>query len=425
MRYFDKTGDRYAIKKALKELVHFDFHNLKTEYLPQRNDVIFCRNVMMYFDEPEQKRLLEKFARCLNLQGYLFVGPRRKPAGPDRQIRHGPSQQRDRLSEGRGDGMTQFSDERGAEMRELFFETAQELLQSLNEEALKLEKNPGDAELVRSIRRIVHTLKGDAAACGFRELSNAAHDLEDALALESASSHGSLAEVAFTAADTFGAMLAAYRRKGKLPSTAPLAKMIRELLAASPKAKGKARDRRKRRAKAAARSLPLDRVREAGDPECGSRGARMFTTSRPPSIRTALMPIAARQLVLNALKPSAEVLGARPEAGHRPAPKRLELLVASEQVSRTVDALMPHSHCDFPSQRGTHRREPHRDRKLSRRKPEGKSRQRRRRLVSERASPESGEEHRGPASPIIRCSRKTFCVWMPSASTACSTWWGN
>jgi chemotaxis protein methyltransferase CheR len=74
LRYFDKTGDRYTIKKALKEVVHFDFHNLKTEYLPQRNDVIFCRNVMMYFDEAEQKRLLEKFARCLNLPGYLFVG---------------------------------------------------------------------------------------------------------------------------------------------------------------------------------------------------------------------------------------------------------------------------------------------------------------------------------------------------------------
>ena len=73
--------------------------------------------------------------------------------------------------------MTQFSDERNAEMRELFFETAQELLQSLNDEALKLEKHPRDAELVRSLRRIVHTLKGDAAACGFRELSNAAHTL--------------------------------------------------------------------------------------------------------------------------------------------------------------------------------------------------------------------------------------------------------
>jgi chemotaxis protein methyltransferase CheR len=74
LRYFDKIGNRYAIKKALKELVHFDFHNLKTEYLPQRNDVIFCRNVMMYFDEAEQKRLIEKFYRCLNADGYLFVG---------------------------------------------------------------------------------------------------------------------------------------------------------------------------------------------------------------------------------------------------------------------------------------------------------------------------------------------------------------
>jgi chemotaxis protein methyltransferase CheR len=29
---------------------------------------------MMYFDEAEQKRLVEKFARCLNPEGYLFVG---------------------------------------------------------------------------------------------------------------------------------------------------------------------------------------------------------------------------------------------------------------------------------------------------------------------------------------------------------------
>jgi len=74
LRHFDKVGERYAVKKALKELVHFDFHNLKTEYLPQRNDVIFCRNVMMYFDEAEQRRLIEKFSRCLNPGGYLLVG---------------------------------------------------------------------------------------------------------------------------------------------------------------------------------------------------------------------------------------------------------------------------------------------------------------------------------------------------------------
>ncbi|MGH9554794.1 MAG: CheR family methyltransferase [Terriglobales bacterium] len=74
LRYFDKVGERYAIKKTVKDLVQFDFHNLKTEFLPQRNDVIFCRNVMIYFDEAEQKRLIEKFYRCLNTEGFLFVG---------------------------------------------------------------------------------------------------------------------------------------------------------------------------------------------------------------------------------------------------------------------------------------------------------------------------------------------------------------
>jgi len=74
LRYFEKVGDKYAVKKAVKELVQFDFHNLKTEFLPQRNDMILCRNVMIYFDEAEQKRLVEKFYHCLNPEGYLFVG---------------------------------------------------------------------------------------------------------------------------------------------------------------------------------------------------------------------------------------------------------------------------------------------------------------------------------------------------------------
>ena len=74
LRYFDRVGDTYRIKDAVKQMVHFDFHNLKTDYLPQRNDVIFCRNVMIYFDEAEQKRLVEKLSRCLNPAGYLFIG---------------------------------------------------------------------------------------------------------------------------------------------------------------------------------------------------------------------------------------------------------------------------------------------------------------------------------------------------------------
>jgi chemotaxis protein methyltransferase CheR len=62
------------VKQPVKQMVKFDFHNLKTEYLPQGNDIIFCRNVMIYFDQAEQKRLVEKLCRCLNPEGYLFIG---------------------------------------------------------------------------------------------------------------------------------------------------------------------------------------------------------------------------------------------------------------------------------------------------------------------------------------------------------------
>jgi chemotaxis protein methyltransferase CheR len=87
LRYFDKVGDRYAVKKAVKELVRFDFHNLKTQFLPQRNDVIFCRNVMIYFDEAEQRRLIDKFYRCLNPDGYLFIGHAESLFGLNDQFR--------------------------------------------------------------------------------------------------------------------------------------------------------------------------------------------------------------------------------------------------------------------------------------------------------------------------------------------------
>ncbi len=155
------------------------------------------------------------------------------------------------------------SDERMAELRELFFESAQELLQALNDEALKLEKHPDDAEIVRSIRRTVHTLKGDAAACGYRELSEVAHELEDALALESSVGHTLLAEVAFTAADLFTAMLAAYRKRVKLPARDPLRKMVKKL-AAEPSAKTRGR---KKTAAVTTKALGLDGIREAGGTE--------------------------------------------------------------------------------------------------------------------------------------------------------------
>jgi two-component system chemotaxis sensor kinase CheA len=122
-------------------------------------------------------------------------------------------------------------DERGLELRELFFETSQELLQALNDEALKLEKKPGDEEIVRVIRRTVHTLKGDSAACGMRELSELAHQFEDALSLEGTATQAAVAEIAFAAADVFTEMIAAYRSGGKLPTTKNLSNRISQLTA--------------------------------------------------------------------------------------------------------------------------------------------------------------------------------------------------
>ena len=131
--------------------------------------------------------------------------------------------------------MSFFSEERQFELRELFFETASELLQSLNEQGLKLEQRPADAELIREVRRTVHTLKGDSAACGFEELSTLAHQLEDVLTPEVASgSKGKLVEIVLKAADLVEAMLTAYRENSPLPSTIDFREMIRAVVA-SPK----------------------------------------------------------------------------------------------------------------------------------------------------------------------------------------------
>jgi two-component system, chemotaxis family, sensor kinase CheA len=135
--------------------------------------------------------------------------------------------------------MTNSPDERGLELRELFFETSQELLQALNEEALKLEKKPGDEEIVRVIRRTVHTLKGDSAACGLRELSELAHQFEDALSIEGAATQAAVAEIAFATADVFVDMISAYRSGGKMPSTKTLSKKIHDLTALPAASKAK------------------------------------------------------------------------------------------------------------------------------------------------------------------------------------------
>ncbi|HEY4053418.1 MAG TPA: chemotaxis protein CheA [Terriglobales bacterium] len=225
--------------------------------------------------------------------------------------------------------MTQPFDERGAELRELFFETAQELIQSLNEDALKLEKAPQDSEIIRSIRRTVHTLKGDAAAVGFRELSELAHAIEDALAAESVSGEVSLAEVGFTAADTFGVMLVAYREKTALPDAAPLKHLVQQLASGVNKPKG-----RKAR-KSADVEVVWTEYEKLSAEAARSEGKKVFHIIAHIDPLCA-MPIAARQLVTNALASVAQILGARPESGATAETKQIDLLVGTSQADKLL-----------------------------------------------------------------------------------------
>ena len=132
--------------------------------------------------------------------------------------------------------MSFFSEDSGAELKQLFFESAQELLQSLNEQGLSLEGQKRDPELIRSVRRTVHTLKGDSAAAGYRELSELTHQLEDVLTPELANREGiPLAELVLAAADVFSGMLAAYRNHTDLPSGESLRRLIQKVVAAAEK----------------------------------------------------------------------------------------------------------------------------------------------------------------------------------------------
>ena len=78
-KYFKKgvgtSAGKVKVKDDLCRQVTFQRFNLMDEF-PWRGemDVIFCRNVMIYFDRPTQEKLISKFHQCLTPGGYLFIG---------------------------------------------------------------------------------------------------------------------------------------------------------------------------------------------------------------------------------------------------------------------------------------------------------------------------------------------------------------
>jgi chemotaxis protein methyltransferase CheR len=74
-RCLDGTEQRYRVRSELRKLVRLAPLNLMQAW-PMKGpfNVIFCRNVMIYFDRPTQQRLVNRFWDLLETGGYLFVG---------------------------------------------------------------------------------------------------------------------------------------------------------------------------------------------------------------------------------------------------------------------------------------------------------------------------------------------------------------
>ncbi len=75
VRYFEHCGSQWRIKDEIRRLVKFDVLNLTKCWpsLPPM-DVIFVRNVMIYFDLPTKQQILNRIRRVLQPDGYLFLG---------------------------------------------------------------------------------------------------------------------------------------------------------------------------------------------------------------------------------------------------------------------------------------------------------------------------------------------------------------
>ena len=73
-KYFTKKDDGYQVNDNIKSLIRFDYHNLKNDSGMRDFDVIFCRNVIIYFDQAAQENVISRFYQSMAKKGYLFLG---------------------------------------------------------------------------------------------------------------------------------------------------------------------------------------------------------------------------------------------------------------------------------------------------------------------------------------------------------------
>lgn len=73
-KYFDKVGDGYKVHSNLQSKIRFDYHNLKNDSGQRGLDIVFCRNVIIYFDEAAQTAVINRFWDAMAAKSFLFIG---------------------------------------------------------------------------------------------------------------------------------------------------------------------------------------------------------------------------------------------------------------------------------------------------------------------------------------------------------------
>lgn len=76
LRYFNRNSTDYIANHKLKSMISFRKLNLMDHTFPMKRpfDIIFCRNVIIYFDSQTKENLLEKFHSHLKNKGHMFIG---------------------------------------------------------------------------------------------------------------------------------------------------------------------------------------------------------------------------------------------------------------------------------------------------------------------------------------------------------------
>ncbi|MEJ2379427.1 MAG: protein-glutamate O-methyltransferase CheR [Pseudolabrys sp.] len=75
VKHFTQTGERWQIAPELRAMVQFRTLNLLNDFSPLGMfDVVFCRNVLIYFDQPTKTGVLNRIARQMPHDGYLLLG---------------------------------------------------------------------------------------------------------------------------------------------------------------------------------------------------------------------------------------------------------------------------------------------------------------------------------------------------------------